>query len=115
MNSEKLARKVALLSLEKKAENVIMMDMRELTNIADFFVMCSGDSDIQIKAISDHIFDELKKQNIKIWHIEGTSSSNWVLVDMVDVVLHIFKPETREFYGLEKLWGDAKIEKMEDK
>jgi len=114
LDSKKLAQFIARLSLEKKAEDVIIMDMRELTNISDFFVVCSGDSNVQIKAISDYVFDELKNNKVKIWHVEGKSAANWVLLDLVDVVLHIFKPETREFYGLEKLWGDAKIERMED-
>jgi len=114
LNSEQLARFIARLSFEKKAEDVIIMDVRELTNIADYFVVCSGDSDVQIRAIADYVCDELKKNSVKIWHIEGKDSSNWVLVDLVDVVFHIFRPEAREFYGLENFWGDATIEKMEE-
>jgi len=114
LNSEQLSRFIAELTLEKKAEAVMIMDLRELTSITDYFVICSGDSDIQVKAICDYITEKLEQENLKIWHIEGYQSSNWVLMDLVDVVIHIFKPEVREFYGLEKLWGDAKITKVED-
>lgn len=114
MNSEQLSRHIAELSIEKKAEDVIIMDLKEVTSVTDFFVICSGDSDIQIRAISDHIKDKLEQENIKIWHVEGYQSMNWILMDLVDVVVHIFKPEVREFYALEKLWGDAGITKVED-
>ena len=108
MDSEKLAHYIANLTLEKKAELVTIMDLREVTTITDYFVICSGDSDIQIKAISDFILDKLKREDIKVWHTEGYQGLNWVLLDLVDVVVHIFKPEVREYYALEKLWGDAK-------
>jgi ribosome-associated protein len=74
----------------------------------------SGDSDTQIKAIADHIVRELKGQEIRVYHKEGYNSLRWVLLDYVDVVVHVFKPETREFYGLERLWGDAKIDFVMD-
>jgi ribosome-associated protein len=109
LNSEQLSRFVAELSLAKKAEDIIIMDLKKLTSFTDYFVICSADSDIQIKAISDHITEELKKQDIKVWHVEGYQSSTWILMDLVDVIVHIFRPEVREFYALEKLWGDAKI------
>jgi len=114
LNSEQLSRHIAELSLAKKAENVIIMDLKELTSITDYFVICSADSDIQIKAISDHITEELEKQHIKIWHVEGYQSLTWVLLDLVDVVVHIFRPDVREFYALEKLWGDAKITQVKE-
>ena len=114
MNSEQLSRFIAELTLDKKAEDVIIMDLKKLTNITDYFVICSGDSDIQVKAISDHITEKLEQENIKIWHVEGYQSMNWILMDLVDVVVHIFRPEVREFYALEKLWGDAGITKVED-
>jgi len=89
------------------------MDLCGVTSITDYFVICSADSDIQVKAISEHIRDELGKEKIKPWHIEGYKSLRWVLLDFVDVVIHIFQPETREFFGLERLWGDAKIIEIE--
>lgn len=114
MNSTQLSQFVAGLTLEKKAEQVIIMDLREITSITDYFVICSGDSDIQVKAICEHITDQLEQKDIKIWHVEGYQASNWILMDLVDVVIHIFKPEVREYYSLERLWGDAKITRMED-
>jgi len=114
LNSERLSRFIAELSLEKKAEDVIIMDLRELTSITDYFIICSADSDTQVRAISDHIMEQLEKKNIKIWHVEGYQSSNWILLDLVDIVIHIFRPGVREYYALEKLWGDAKITRVED-
>ena len=114
LESKSLAYKIADLALEKKAKQIVVIDLNGKTGIADFFVLMSGDTDIQIKAIADHIVKELKGKGIKIYHKEGYHSLRWVLLDYVDVVVHVFKPETREFYGLERLWGDAKIEFVMD-
>lgn len=114
MTSKILAKKIANLSLEKKASDILILDLRSLTSITDFFVICSGDSNTQVKAISDHIFEELKKDKIHPWHIEGYTNQEWILIDYVDVVAHIFQPQKREFYGLERLWGDAEIEEIKD-
>ncbi len=114
MDSKKLAEIIAQLSLEKKAEDVLILDLREITTITDYFIICTGQTDVQVKAISDNIIDKLADQNIKVWHKEGYESLNWVLLDLVDVVVHIFLPEIREFYALEKLWGDAEITRIED-
>jgi ribosome-associated protein len=114
LNSEQLSHLIAELTLEKKADEIIIMDLREITSITDYFVICSGDSDIQVKAICDHIREQLEQKDIKIWHIEGYQALNWVLIDLVDVVIHIFKPEVRDYYALERLWGDAKITRVED-
>ncbi|HEX9972480.1 MAG TPA: ribosome silencing factor [bacterium] len=114
MNSEQLSRFIAELSLAKKAEDIIIMDLKKLISFADYFVICSADSDSQVKAISDHITEELKKQQVKVWHVEGYQASTWILMDLVDVVVHIFRPEVRKFYALEKLWGDAKITRVAD-
>jgi len=112
--SKILAYKIANLALGKKAKQIVVMDLNGKTGIADFFVVMTGDSDTQIKAIADHIIKELKGQKIRIYHKEGYNSLRWVLLDYVDVVVHVFKPETREFYGLERLWGDAKIDFVMD-
>ncbi|MCK4754881.1 MAG: ribosome silencing factor [Calditrichia bacterium] len=114
LESKTLAYKIADLALDKKAKQIIVMDLNGMTAIADFFVLMSGDSDTQIKAIADHIVRELKGQKIRVYHKEGYNSLRWVLLDYVDVVVHVFKPETREFYGLERLWGDAKIDFVMD-
>lgn len=112
--SKILAYKIANLALEKKAKQIVVMDLNGKTGIADFFVVMTGDSDTQIKAIADHIIKELKGQKIRIYHKEGYNSLRWVLLDYVDVVVHVFKQETRAFYGLERLWGDAKIDFVMD-
>jgi len=114
LESHELARTVARLILEKKGTDIYIMDLRELTSITDYFVICSAESDIQVKAIKEHITDELVHQAIKPWHVEGEQAMHWVLLDFVDVVVHIFQPETRDFYSLERLWGDAKIEEVKD-
>jgi ribosome-associated protein len=114
IEAKTLAYNIADLALDKKAKQIIVMDLNGMTGIADFFILMSGDSDTQIKAIADHIIRELKGQNIRVYHKEGYDSLRWVLLDFVDVVVHVFKPETREFYGLERLWGDAKIDFVMD-
>ncbi len=116
MKPKTLAKMAAQLALEKKAKDVIIMDVRKLTSITDFFVICSAESSLQLKAIVDHIVEELEKKGIKAWHVEGYMNLIWVLIDYVDVVVHAFLKQAREFYGLERFWGDAKFEYItEDK
>ena len=91
------------------------MDLRKLTDMADFFIVCSADSDVQVKAIADAIMEGTESDGASVWHHEGLSQQQWVLLDYVDVVVHIFRKELRRFYGLEKLWGDAVIVMVEDK
>jgi len=106
-------REIALLAgkiaVEKKASDVKIMDVRELTGITDFFVLCSGNLDVHVKAISDAIQEGLEEKKIRVWHQEGYSALRWVLLDYVDVVVHVFQGEVREFYGLDRLWGDAAL------
>lgn len=111
---EELVKKISNSIFEKKGSNVKLINLIGVSTIADYFILCSGDSDTQVKAISDNIEKSLRDEGIKIWHKEGYSNLNWVLLDYVDVVVHIFKPETREFYNLEKLWGDAEISELTD-
>lgn len=113
MKTQALARSIAKLTLTKKANDVVMMDLRGLTSMADYFVVCSADSDIQVKAIADAVEEGLGKKGIRPWHSEA-GSSNWVLLDFVDVVLHVFHKNLRQFYNLEKLWGDAKMQRVDD-
>ncbi len=114
MKSPMLASAIAKLALTKKAHDVVVMDLRPLTSMTDFFVVCSADSETQIKAIADAVIDGTEKSGTAPWHKE-TGSAHWVLLDYSDVVLHIFHKNTRPYYNLEKLWGDAKIKKVEDK
>ncbi len=111
---EELARLVSSLALSKKAQQVRILDLRGLTDVTDFFVICSGNSDLQIKAIADAIVEGTEELKVKVWHIEGYGALSWVLLDYVNVVAHIFLPEIRERYALEKLWGDAPIQEIGD-
>jgi ribosome-associated protein len=113
-NIAKLARRAAYLALEKKAADIQIFDVSRLTSIADFFVICTGSTDTHVRAISEHIVEELEAERIKPWHVEGGQTCRWVLIDFVDVVVHIFQPEVRDYYGLERLWGDARIEEVRD-
>lgn len=115
MTPRTLAKKISQFALDKKAHNVTILDLRKLTDMTDFFVVCSADSDVQVKAIADHIADEAETVGVRPWHQEGLSQRQWVLLDFVDVVVHVFHKEMRKYYGLEKLWGDAKIEVITDK
>ena len=101
--------------LEKKALDVVLMDLRDVKNsIADYFVICSGNSDTQIDAISESIEKEIHKHvKQNPWKREGQQNKEWILLDYVDVVAHVFNKEKRKFYGLEELWGDAKITAIE--
>lgn len=107
MNSKIFAEKIADLVFNKKGYDVRLIDLRSLSTFADFFVICSADSDTQVKAIADEIDKSLRDEGIKCWHKEGYMALSWVLLDYVDVVVHVFKKEAREFYNIEKLWGDA--------
>ncbi len=101
--------------LEKKGRDIIVMDMREVSGVADYFVICTGDSDRQINAIADEIRERIRSEcNERPWHTEGTNHLKWVLLDYVDVVVHIFDMERRDFYDLERLWGDAPKEQVQD-
>jgi ribosome-associated protein len=113
LKSQVLAHAVARLALSKKAADVVIMDLRGLTTMTDFFVVCSADSELQIRAIADAVDEGMRSRGAPAWHRESGSSS-WVLLDFVDVVVHIFHRTTRAFYDLEKLWGDAKIRRMAD-
>jgi len=114
LEPHELAHRIARLGLEKKGKQIVLIDLRGLTGVTDFFVIISADSDPQIKAISEHITKELRNEKIHLYHKEGFQSLKWVLLDFVDVVVHIFRNETREYYGLERLWGDAKMEFVVD-
>ena len=109
----KLARRAGEYALDKKANEGKIFDLRGITSITDYFVICSGDADIQVKAIAKSIVEGLKQEDFDIWHMEGFETGRWILLDYVDVVVHVFLEEAREFYGLERLWGDAPTENME--
>jgi ribosome-associated protein len=116
LKSRDLALEAARSALKKKAADTVVLDLGGLTIIADFFVICTGESTTQVKAIAEYIEHEFAEEGIKALSIEGLDYSHWVLIDFGDVIVHVFERETREYYGLEKLWMDAKtVEVDEDK
>jgi len=96
---------------EVKGEHITLMDLREIENtVCDYFIICDGTSNTQVNAISSSIQKNVgKKLKEKAWHVEGENFAEWILIDYVDVVVHVFQKPTREFYNIEELWGDAKI------
>lgn len=111
MNSEALSKIIIDGMEEKKASDIILMDLREVKGaVSDFFIICSGNSDTQLQAIAESIQEEVKKNSDeRPWRKEGYTNKEWILLDYVSVVAHIFKTEKRAFYAIEELWGDAKI------
>lgn len=114
LHPKTLAARIAQFILNKKGHDVLIMDLRKVTDMADFFVVCSADSDVQVKAIADSVTEGTDKLGAVQWHSEGISERQWILLDYVDVVVHVFHREARKFYNLEKLWADAKIEEIAD-
>ena len=110
-NSETLSDVIVKGMQEKKATDIVVMDLRKIKNaVADFFVICSGNSDKQLDAISDSIDAEVfKKLKENPWHTEGKNNKEWMLLDYINVVAHVFRKDRRDFYALERLWGDAEI------
>jgi ribosome-associated protein len=113
--SEKLSLMIARGMQEKKATEIVVMDLRKVKNaVADFFVLCSGNSDKQLDAIADSVDDEVYKTlKENPWYTEGKNNKEWILLDYIDVVAHIFRKDRRQYYSLEKLWGDAEITEIE--
>jgi ribosome-associated protein len=111
LSSEQLSKVVVKGMQEMKAEDIVVMDLRSVNNaVADFFVICSGNSDTHIDAIAESVDHEVNKTDGQNpWHREGLNNKIWVLLDYVDVVVHVFNHDNREFYALESLWGDAII------
>jgi ribosome-associated protein len=108
MSPQQLADAVAGYAADKKALNVVGLDLRGVAGYTDFFVVCSGNTDRQAKAIHDGIHEGLKKQHgLLPRRVEGLPEARWILMDYLDVVVHVFTPDTRDFYRLEALWGDV--------
>ena len=109
-----LAKKIAVLALEKKAEEVTILDLKGLSAACDYFVLCSGGSEQQVQAIADHIAAKLRERGQPPWHVEGRTHRRWILLDFVDVVVHVFHRETRQYYMIERLWGDARVTRVRE-
>ena len=103
-----LLRAAAEAAASKKALDMVGLDLRGLDGVADFFLICSGASEPQVKAIAEAVEEKLRDCGAKPWHVEGREYRRWVLLDFVDVVVHVFHEQTRAYYLLERLWGDAR-------
>src|SRR5438105_1533128 len=106
-NSLEEARKAASLCLDFKANDVVLLDLRGVSDMTDFFIVASGTSDTHVRSIAERVSEEMKKSGVAAYHVEGLSKGRWVLLDFVDFVVHVFHPTLREFYQLERLWSDA--------
>ena len=106
--SEKLAKLCRKIALDKKAEDAMILDMRGISTVADYFFICTGTSEPHLKAIADEIARRLRDAGIRPLHRDGFPPSRWIVMDYNDVLIHIFHPELRQRYSLEDLWGDAK-------
>jgi len=113
-DSQALARAAARLTLTKRAQDVMILDLRELDGVCDFFVLATGSSEVQVRAIADAVDEGLRAEGLKPWHVEGYEARRWILLDYVDVVVHVFHQKAREYYLLDKLWGDARRELVAD-
>ena len=114
--SEKLSMTIARGMQEKKATDIVIMDLRKVKNaVADFFVLCSGNSDKQLDAIAQSIDEEVfKAMKENPWYSEGKNNKEWILLDYINVVAHVFRKDRRQYYALEELWGDAEITEIEE-
>jgi ribosome-associated protein len=106
-DAPQVVRRAAELARDLKARDVVGLDLRGISSATDFFLLASGRSDVQVRAIAEHVVEELKKEGVRPEHVEGLQGGRWVLVDYIDFVVHVFHPQARDFYQLESLWGDA--------
>ena len=112
-NLTKLHRIIVDAALEKKAFDVLLLDIRQRSDVTDFFIICSGNSKVQVKAIVDSIVEKTYKAKFKFVAMEGYNEGEWVILDLADIFVHIFVKDVRHYYDLERLWGDVPIIKAE--
>jgi ribosome-associated protein len=113
LNVVEIAQLAATAAEEKKAQDIIILDIRGLSVFADYFVICHGNSQTQVQAIVNGIKDKVLESDLILKGIEGFQDARWVLIDLGDVVVHVFHKDEREFYDLERLWGDARQLKVQ--
>ena len=101
-----LAKKIIKIAWNKKAEDIVLLDLKKLSSMTDYFLICSAGSNVQARVIAEAILEGLDESGA-VSHVEGLEAARWILIDCYGVIIHIFLPEVREFYGLERLWGDA--------
>ena len=100
---------VVQATADKKAFDILVLDLRQRSDLTDFFIICSGNSRMQVQAIADSVLDQINKSSHKMSFVEGYTSGNWVVLDLVDVVVHVFHKDARTHYDLERLWGDVPV------
>lgn len=105
--AERLVRMAESLALEKKAGDIVILDIGKVSLVADYFLIAEGANKIQVRAIADHLLQKLKEAGFELLHKEGYDDGTWILLDYGSVVIHLFLPEARAFYNLERLWGHA--------
>lgn len=108
LDSAQLAKMAVDAASDKKASDILLLDIRDITTIADYFVICSGNNSRQIQAIADSVDEVLGKQGVSLLYREGVAETGWVLLDFGDIIVHIFGIQEREYYRLERLWSEAK-------
>jgi len=102
--------------LEKKADDVVVLDLRGMCEVTDYFLIAGGYTDLHVRALAEHVIETMEKRfNLTPWHVEGMENGTWVLLDYIDFVVHLFQAETRNFYQLEKLWADARRYEIVDR
>ena len=108
-DSLEIAQLAAEAALSRRAIDVTILDIRQVASFADYFVICTGTSDRHVEGVTEVIMEKLEEHGFELWHKEGERNSGWLLLDYVDVVVHVFSKESREFYNLERLWADAQL------
>ncbi|MBB6445955.1 ribosome silencing factor [Bacillus benzoevorans] len=113
MNERQLLETAVKAADDKRAEDIVVLNMKGISLVADYFIICHGNSDKQVQAIANEMKDKVQELGIDIKRIEGYDQAKWILVDLGDVVAHIFHRDERGYYNLERLWGDAPLENMQ--
>ena len=114
IENKKIVNQFVELMQDKKAQDIVILDVKELTSLTDYFILCTSESTPQTKAVMDHIYKNMRANGLRPNNLEDTKTLEWVAMDYFNVVIHIFNKETRDYYQFERLWGDAKIEKIDE-
>ena len=109
-----IALRAAALASELKATNLVVLDLRGVTDMTDFFVIASGTSDTHVRAVASHVLEGLRKEGVTTDFTEGLAQGSWALLDYLDCVVHVFHPAQRQYFQLERLWGDARSVALDD-
>ena len=114
IENKKLVNQFVELMQDKKVQDIVILDVKELTSLTDYFILCTSESTPQTKAVMDHIYKNMRANGLRPNNLEDTKTLEWVAMDYFNIVIHIFNDETRKYYQFERLWGDAKIEKINE-